>query len=131
MTIPGFARVAVVWGAALATVTPLAANANGYLVQSFPGPKMHLNESPRYIRLKFSLRMDAKYSKVRLEREDGTVLATKTLPKASHSFNMVAPKLPPGAYRVHYRMLPPDGHLLRGDVSFIIDKRHRKATGLG
>jgi len=121
MPISSFARV-VACGAALAAATITAANAHGYLVQSFPPRGFHLRESPRHIKLLFSLRTDATWSTVKLERNDGTVLAEKRQPTTSRSFTMDAPKLSPGAYRVQYSMLTPDGDFLRGEVDFVVDE---------
>lgn len=79
-------------------------------------------QSPRHIKLLFSLRTDATWSTVKLERNDGTVLAEKTQPTTSRSFSMDAPKLSPGDYRVQYSMLTPDGDFLRGEVDFVVDE---------
>lgn len=106
-----------VW--ALSTV---AASAHGYLVASFPAAKTHLIGSPHHIKLRFSLRADAGYSVVNLQRDDGAVLAWKAQPKTSRSFDMESPTLPPGRYRVAYRMLSPDGDLMQGNVDFVVDE---------
>jgi len=121
MTLSGFARAAAC-GAALTAAAIAPAKAHGYLVQSFPSRKAHLAESPRHISLLFSLRADANWSTVRLERDDGVVLAEKTQPTTSRSFRMEAPKLSPGAYRVRYRMLTPDGDLMQGKVDFTVEE---------
>ena len=121
MTIPSFARAAAC-GAALAAATITAANAHGYLVQSFPPRKSHLTDSPRHIKLLFSLRTDANWSMVRLERNDGAVFAEQRQPTTSRGFSMDAPKLPPGSYRVQYSMLTSDGDFLRGSVDFVVDE---------
>ena len=109
-------------GAALAAASITAANAHGYLVQSFPTRKAHLTESPRHISLLFSLRADANWSKVTLERQDGVVLAERAQPTTSRSFRMETPQLSPGAYRVRYRMLTPDGDLMQGKVDFVVEE---------
>lgn len=121
MTLSGFARAAAC-GAALAATIVGAAHAHGYLVQSFPPRKAHLTESPRHISLLFSLRADANWSTVRLERADGAVLAERMQPTTSRSFRMETPKLSPGAYRVRYRMLTPDGDLMQGKIDFVVEE---------
>jgi len=98
------------------------AEAHGYLVSSFPGMKTHLKTSPHKIRLRFSLRADARYSTIDLENDNGAVLATMTQPKVSRDMDMSAPSLPPGRYHVRYRILSPDGDLVQGKIDFFIDE---------
>lgn len=99
-----------------------AASAHGYLVASFPAAKTHLIGSPHHIRLQFSLKTDAGYSIVNLERDDGALLASKAQAKTSRSFDMESPALSPGRYRVSYRMLSPDGDLMQGKIDFVVDE---------
>jgi methionine-rich copper-binding protein CopC len=120
MTIASFARAAASGAVLVATIT--AANAHGYLVESFPPRGSHLWQSPRHIKLLFSLRTDAGWSTVMLKRNDGAVLAEERQPITSRSFRMEVPKLSPGAYRVQYSMLTPDGDVLRGEVDFVVDE---------
>ena len=108
--------------AALWAAPSPSAQAHGYLVESFPSAKSHLDHSPQQIRLRFSLRADAGYSTVELADENGVVLATKAQPQASRSFVMNAPPLSPGRYHVRYRMLSPDGDVVRGGLDFVIDE---------
>ncbi|MGA8170144.1 MAG: copper resistance CopC family protein [Methylocystis sp.] len=96
--------------------------AHGYLVSSFPSAKVHLKTPPHKIKLRFSLRADAHYSTIDLESEDGSVLATKNQPKASREMAMDAPVLTPGRYRLRYRILSPDGDLVRGKIVFFVDE---------
>ena len=121
MRLSVFSRAAAC-GVALAATLFAEAQAHGYLVQSFPPRKAHLSQSPRHISLLFSLRADANWSTVRLERDDGAVLAEKMQPTTSRSFRMETPKLSPGAYRVRYRMLTPDGDLMQGKVEFVVEE---------
>jgi len=107
---------------AIWALSTLAASAHGYLVASFPAAKTHLAQSPHHIKLLFSLRTDPGYSIVVLQRDDGAVLASKAQPRVSRSFEMESPTLPPGRYQVAYRMLSPDGDLMRGRVEFVVDE---------
>jgi len=108
-------------GAAVLAMT-IPAGAHGYLENSFPAAKTHFYTPPRQIRLRFSVRADAQYSELALKNEDGAVLMTKTQPHASRDFDMNSPPLPPGRYRVHYRILSTDGDLLQGSVDFFVDQ---------
>jgi methionine-rich copper-binding protein CopC len=83
----------------------LPAQAHAYLVDSFPAAKQRLHAPLKTVKLRFSGRADAHYSTISLLREDGAVLATRTQPKAQREFDLPAPPLEPGRYRVHYRIL--------------------------
>jgi len=120
-------RLFGIGASALCSVVLLAtfcqqAEAHGYLVDSFPGMKAHLKTSPHKIRLRFSLRADARYSTIDLVNDSGAVLSTMTQPKASHEMDMGAPSLPPGRYHVRYRILSPDGDLVQGKIDFFVDE---------
>jgi methionine-rich copper-binding protein CopC len=108
--------------AALWAAVPAPSEAHGYLVESFPSAKTHLDHSPHQIRLRFSLRADARYSTVELADENGLVLAAQAQPKTSRSFVMDAPPLSPGRYHVRYRVLSPDGDVVRGGLDFVVDE---------
>jgi len=68
------------------------------------------------------VRADAGYSTIKLENDHGAVLAAKAQPKASRRFSMDSPRLAPGRYHVVYRVLSPDGDMLRGRVDFVVDE---------
>jgi len=105
---------------ALAVSTPLAdrAQAHGYLMESFP-PRHETVELPlSSVKLRFSVKADPNYSKLSIESEDGTIVASETLQEASHVFVMHPPPLNPGKYRVRYSILTPDGDRLQGAVEF-------------
>jgi len=107
--------------AAIALTMGLAApaDAHGYLVQSFPAKKAHLKASPYRISLVFSLKADPGYSVVAVEREDGAVIAARTLTERSRTFSMDSPLLAPGRDLVLYRMLAPDGDLMQRKIDFV------------
>ncbi len=100
---------------------PAEVCAHGYLVESFPGAKTHLTESPQKIRLRFSVKADALYSTLNLEADDGSVLATQTQQKASPDLQINPPRLAPGHYHVRYHVLSTDGDWVQGKVDFDID----------
>lgn len=98
------------------------AEAHGYLVQSFPAKKAHLRTSPHRISLVFSLKADPGYSMLAVERDDGAVIASQIPTKRSRTVSMASPQLPPGRYRVHYRMLAPDGDFMQGKIDFVVEE---------
>jgi methionine-rich copper-binding protein CopC len=107
--------------ATILAVSP--ATAHAYLVESFPSAKQRLSKPLRTIRLVFSGRADAHYSTIRLESEDGTLLAAKTQAKAEHRLDLAAPPLQSGRYRVHYRVLSTDGDITEGRLEFFIESQ--------
>jgi methionine-rich copper-binding protein CopC len=114
--------VGVLYSALLLAAIGRRAEAHGYLTGSFPPAKAHLKTAPHTIKLHFSLRADARYSTVDLEDDDGAVLASKTQQRASRDMDMSAPMLAPGRYHVRYRILSPDGDVVRGKIDFIVDE---------
>lgn len=115
----------------LAAAGPIPAAAHVLLVDSFPSAKQRLPAAPGVVRLRFSGRADALYSTISLEGEGGGTLATRTQPAASRDLQLPAPPLPPGSYRIRYRVLSTDGDLVEGRVEFTVesaaedDKRER------
>ena len=105
---------------ALAVSTPLtgAAQAHGYLMDTFPPRHETVDLPVALVKLHFSVKADPNYSKVSIESDDGTIVASETLQEASHVFVMHPPPLNPGKYRVRYSILTPDGDLLKGAVEF-------------
>lgn len=98
------------------------ADAHASLVNSYPSAKQHVTAPPSVIKLRFSGRADAHYSTVSIMSEDGGVLATRTQQNASREFDLPAPQLQPGRYRVHYRVLSTDGDLVEGRIEFVVDE---------
>jgi len=73
------------------------------------------------ITLKYNARVDAARSKVQLSHPDDSVtdlpLATQVSPDTLSS---KATGLTPGAYKVQWQVLAPDGHITRGVVPFTV-----------
>lgn len=120
---PIFASVvATLAGAgALLAIAPSSAQAHAYLVESFPSAKQRVVKPLSEIKLLFSGRADAHFSTVKLKSDDGAVLAETTQQEASREIVLPTPTLPPGEYRVDYRVLSSDGDIVEGKVDFIID----------
>lgn len=73
------------------------------------------------ISLKFNVRVDAQRSKVQLLRPDNT---TTEIPldknAAPDTLAGKATGLKPGAYKLQWQVLAPDGHITRGEVPFTV-----------
>jgi len=73
------------------------------------------------IRLHYNVRVDAALSKLELFNPDRstTNLAIGTQP-APDTLTSEAKGLKPGAYKIRWQVLAPDGHITRGEVPFTV-----------
>jgi methionine-rich copper-binding protein CopC len=73
------------------------------------------------IRLHYNVRVDAALSKLELLHPDQstTSLAIEKQP-APDTLTSVAKGLNPGAYKIRWQVLAPDGHITRGEVPFTV-----------
>lgn len=73
------------------------------------------------IMLKYNVRIDARLSKVQLLNPDNSTsdltLDTQFSPD---TLNAKATGLKPGAYRIRWQVLAPDGHITRGEIPFTV-----------
>lgn len=73
------------------------------------------------IMLKYNSRIDAKRSKVQLLNPDNSTTDLKIAEQTSpDTLNAKATGLKPGAYRIRWQVLAPDGHITRGEVPFTV-----------
>ncbi|MGB7436683.1 MAG: copper resistance CopC family protein [Candidatus Acidiferrum sp.] len=73
------------------------------------------------IMLRYNVRIDAKLSKVQLLNPDNSITDLKIEAQSSpDTLNAKATGLNPGAYRIHWQVLAPDGHITRGEVPFTV-----------
>lgn len=73
------------------------------------------------VMLKYNVRIDAKLSKLQLLNPDNSTsdlpIETQTSPD---TLNSKAIGLKPGAYRIRWQVLAPDGHITRGEIPFTV-----------
>lgn len=73
------------------------------------------------IMLKYNVRIDAKLSKLQLLHPDNSTsdltIEAQTSPD---TLNAKANGLTPGAYRIRWQVLAPDGHITRGEIPFTV-----------
>lgn len=111
----GFAFLA----AALLTMLTAIAGAHAILKASSPasGSALHGPDVP--ISLTFNVRVDAQRSKLQLLLPDAS---TVDLPLDKQSgadkLDSHARDLKPGAYKIRWQVLAPDGHISRGEIPF-------------
>jgi len=73
------------------------------------------------ITLKYNSRVDASRSKVQLSRPDNSVTDLPLEKQASpDTLTSKATGLVPGAYKIQWQVLAPDGHITRGVVPFTV-----------
>ena len=113
------ARWAILAGAFALAVAGSAA-AHSLLLESSPGAGTVLAGSPRELSLRFNNRIEKKLSTVRLRDEHGAVRsATVRLADGPADWlTATIDTLPPGAWKVEWRVLSTDGHVVSGSFSF-------------
>ena len=73
------------------------------------------------IMLKYNVRVDAKLSKVQLLNPDNSTRdLTLDAQSSPDTLNAKATGLKPGAYRIRWQVLAPDGHITRGEIPFTV-----------
>jgi methionine-rich copper-binding protein CopC len=73
------------------------------------------------IMLKYNVRIDAKLSKLQLQNPDNSVHdLTIDAQSSPDTLNSKATGLAPGAYKIRWQVLAPDGHITRGEVPFTV-----------
>jgi methionine-rich copper-binding protein CopC len=73
------------------------------------------------IMLKYNVRIDAKLSKLQLLHPDNsTSFLTIEAQTSPDTLNAKATALTPGAYRIRWQVLAPDGHITRGEIPFTV-----------
>jgi methionine-rich copper-binding protein CopC len=108
-----------------ALAAPVRARAHAILVESSPADQAALKEAPPRALLRFNGRIEKGVSQVTLYDSAGKKLA---LPDGAaqrgagppDQLVIPLPKLPPGQYRLQYRILAIDGHATPGQIRFSI-----------
>ncbi len=103
---------------------PSAALAHAYLVKSTPAKRAVLNHGPAKIQLWFNERIEARYSSLTLIDGNGQPVETGTPEVSSEDpkqLSATLKALPPGRYRVQYRVLSVDGHIVKDQYSFTVN----------
>jgi copper resistance protein C len=73
------------------------------------------------IMLRYNVRVDAKLSKLQLQNPDNSVHdLTIDAQSSPDTLNSKATNLAPGAYKIRWQVLAPDGHITRGEVPFTV-----------
>ena len=117
--------VALALIAAVACVAAKAAAAHAFLDHASPAVGSTVHESPRSVRLWFTEQIEPAFSRVRVVDGAGMeVDAGDSHVDASDRAILTAslPALPPGDYRVVWRVVSVDTHVTEGDFTFEISR---------
>ena len=109
------------WLLVASIALPGIAWAHARLEKAEPAKRAELKTAPAKIRLTFNESVEASYSKITVEDAAGKSLESGAAPGAdARSIELALPALPPGEYRVRYRALSVDGHVIEADYPFRI-----------
>ena len=101
----------LLWGA--------AALAHTHLVSSVPADKSELSVAPKETVLTFA--EPVVLTSARLQSSDGAKTVLKPLPdKPVKEAHVALPALAPGRYTLQWRATSDDGHVMSGELSFVI-----------
>ena len=106
----------------LAAAAPLAA-AHAFLDRASPRVGSTVHVSPPRVTLRFTGHLEAAFSTIRVTDKDGREVDRhdKQLDPSDASVLRVSlPPLPPGKYRVQWRVLSADTHVTEGDYTFTL-----------
>jgi methionine-rich copper-binding protein CopC len=99
----------------------MVARGHAILKESRPAANSSVAGPDVPILLRYNVRVDAKLSKVQLLNPDSSTtdlrIETQTSPD---TLNAQAKGLRPGAYRIRWQVLAPDGHITRGEIPFTV-----------
>jgi len=112
-------RAGVVAAGILLLALASSARAHSLLLESAPAADALLAAPPPEISLRFNNRIEKKLSTIRLLDERGGVRPLAMLADGpADCLTATVPSLDPGAWRVEWRVLSTDGHVVSGRFSF-------------
>ena len=101
-----------------------AASAHSLLLESFPAAGADLARPPERVALRFNNRIERRLSRIRLvdHRGEAWALAVAQADGAPDALTAPVPPLGPGTYRVEWRVLSTDGHVVNGRFGFRVTR---------
>jgi methionine-rich copper-binding protein CopC len=114
--------------ACAAAVVGVASNAfaHAFLDHAVPGVGSTVQRSPQEVRAWFTEALEPAFSSIKVEDTSGRAVAAadKGVDATDHTLLRVAlPPLPPGRYRVVWRVISVDSHATEGDFTFDVAPR--------
>lgn len=124
MKVQGQPRMKIVASLMLAAFVLFAATlveGHAILKESRPAVNAKVPGPDVPIMLRYNVRVDAKLSKLQLQNPDNSVHdLTIDAQSSPDTLNSKATNLAPGAYKIRWQVLAPDGHITRGEVPFTV-----------
>jgi methionine-rich copper-binding protein CopC len=106
-------------------VAPLAWG-HAQLVKSVPARRAVLNRPPERVQLWFNERLEPAFSQLSVWDRNGVQVDLKdaqVAPDDPKRLSISVPSLEPGAYRVKFRVLSVDGHVVESEFPFTIRRK--------
>lgn len=100
-----------------------AAAAHAFLDHASPRVGTVVHSAPSEVKLWFTQELEAAFSTLRVVDGNGRQVDQKDKqmdPKDPSAMQVSLPPLPPGTYRVYWRVLSADTHVTEGDFSFVV-----------
>ena len=115
--------VALVMSLGLLLVLTSFVEGHAILKQTNPAANSKVTGPDVPIMLKYNVRIDAKLSKLSLLHPDNSITDLKIeVQNSPDTLNSKATGLQPGAYRIRWQVLAPDGHITRGEIPFTVTR---------
>lgn len=111
---------------ALTALAPAAAGAHAALVASAPARRATLADPPARVELTFSERLEPAYARLTVEDAGGARVDRGDAAVArddARRLGVTLGPLGPGTYRVRYRVLSVDGHVVEASFPFTVRER--------
>lgn len=94
------------------------ASAHAFLERASPPVGSVVSRAPAEVRLWFSERIEARFSRARLITSDGAAIASSWAVVNGNELVLRVPRLRPGTYRVTWSVLSVDTHKTEGAFTF-------------
>ncbi len=109
---------------ACVALTPLAVQAHAIVVTARPAMGATVTPGKLDVRIDFNSRIDAKLSRLRLQRPDGSEVSVPlTTGREGNVLAGSAEVTQDGRWKVLWQVLSLDGHITRGEVMFSVRKK--------
>jgi methionine-rich copper-binding protein CopC len=112
-------RLALLLAGVLLHASAAPVLAHSLLLESSPAAHAVLATAPAHVELRFNNRVEKRLSRVTLVGARGERLPATTLTDgAPDRLRAQLPPIPPGEYRLEWRVLSTDGHIVTGTYTF-------------
>jgi copper resistance protein C len=96
---------------------------HAYLVKSSPARRAVRSRAPAHVQLWFNERLEAQFSHLTVWDADGRQVDSGNAqvgPEDPKQLSVGVPPLAPGTYKVRYRVLSVDGHIVESEFPFTL-----------